>query len=182
MFRVDSLGELRELLVAQPELWSPDPLLLLQEYLPHDPQDRGIVRLEYLGGELLYAMLVSSDGGFNLCPSEICNPLSKPEVVREIEGAGREAPRPAPRFHPYPQVPAEHVETGLRIMRAGGFDVGAVEYLETDDGRVVFYDVNANSNLRAPVAAAFGFDPFERVVDHLEWVLAQERRQGVALA
>jgi hypothetical protein len=27
--------------------------------------------------------------------------------------------------------------------------------------------VNANSNLRAPIAQAFGFDPFARVVDYL---------------
>jgi hypothetical protein len=34
---------------------------------------------------------------------------------------------------------------------------------------VMFYDVNANSNLRPSVAQAFGgFDPFERVVDYLE--------------
>jgi hypothetical protein len=31
----------------------------------------------------------------------------------------------------------------------------------------VFYDINANSNLRAPIGEAFGFDPFERVVDFL---------------
>ena len=31
----------------------------------------------------------------------------------------------------------------------------------------VFYDVNANSNLRPSIAQAFGFDPFERVVDFL---------------
>jgi hypothetical protein len=31
----------------------------------------------------------------------------------------------------------------------------------------VFYDINANSNLRPSVAAEFGFDPFERVVDYL---------------
>ena len=47
-----------------------------------------------------------------------------------------------------------------------GLDVGGIEYLETDDGRRVFYDINANSNLRPWVAAAFGFDPFERVVDY----------------
>ena len=35
------------------------------------------------------------------------------------------------------------------------------------DGRLVFYDINANSNLRAPIGQAFGFDPFERVVDFL---------------
>jgi hypothetical protein len=52
-------------------------------------------------------------------------------------------------------------------MEAGGLDVGGIEYLEADDGRLIFYDINANSNLRAPIARAFGFDPFERVVDFL---------------
>ena len=51
--------------------------------------------------------------------------------------------------------------------RAARLDVGGIEYLETTDGRRVFYDINANSNLRPSVAAAFGFDPFERVVDFL---------------
>ena len=45
--------------------------------------------------------------------------------------------------------------------------MGGIEYLETPGGRRVFYDINANSNLRPSVAAAFGFDPFERVVDYL---------------
>ena len=70
-------------------------------------------------------------------------------------------------FLPYPDVPQEAVETARRIVRAARLDVGGIEYLETDDGRRVFYDINANSNLRPSVAAAFGFDPFERVVDFL---------------
>ena len=54
------------------------------------------------------------------------------------------------------------------LVRAARLDVGGIEYLETLDGRRVFYDINANSNLRPSVAASFGFDPFERVVDFLE--------------
>jgi len=41
----------------------------------------------------------------------------------------------------------------------------------------VFYDINANSNLRPSVAAAFGFDPFERVVDFLVDQLSRARAQ-----
>ena len=70
-------------------------------------------------------------------------------------------------FFPYPDVPPEAVETARRIVHAARLDVGGIEYLDTDDGRRVFYDINANSNLRAPIAQAFGFDPFERVVDFL---------------
>src|SRR6185436_16352648 len=67
-------------------------------------------------------------------------------------------------FHPFLDVPRDAVETAQRIARAAKLDVGGIEYLETPDGRRVFYDINANSNLRPSVAAAFGFDPFERVV------------------
>jgi glutathione synthase/RimK-type ligase-like ATP-grasp enzyme len=74
---------------------------------------------------------------------------------------------PPVEFHPYPEVPAEAVATAKRIVQAVGLDVGGIEYLETTDGRRVFYDINANSNLRPSIGEAFGFDPFERVVDYL---------------
>ena len=61
-------------------------------------------------------------------------------------------------------------------MRAGGLDVGGIEYLETGDGRRMFYDLNANSNLRPAIGRAFGFDPFERVVDFLVGEIAKTRR------
>ncbi len=159
---VESLDEVVAAFDRDPALWLPDNLFLLQEYLPHDP-DEGIVRLEFLGGELLYAMRVKTHGRFNLCPSPVCNP---------DEGTGVcEAPAPVTmppvEFHPYPEVPAEAVAIARRIVQAARLDVGGIEYLETLDGRRVFYDINANSNLRPSVAAAFGFDPFERVADYL---------------
>jgi len=171
MFLLHSPDELRKLLRDQPSLWLPDNLLLLQEYFPVDA-DQGIVRMEFLGGKLLYAMRVVSHGAFNLCPSEACNPESG-------EGSHCEIPAQAPskpvEFYPYRGVPAVAVEIGEKIMASGGLDVGGIEYLEAADGRLMFYDINANSNLRAPIGQAFGFDPFERVVDYL----AQQIEQAI---
>jgi hypothetical protein len=70
-------------------------------------------------------------------------------------------------FHPARNVHGAAVESGKRPMAAGGLDAGGIEYLEAPDGRLIFYDINANSNLRAPIVQAFGFDPFERVADFL---------------
>jgi len=162
MFLLHSPAELVRLLDERPDLWSPDNLLLLQEYFEVD-SSKGIVRMEFLGGEFLYAMRVISHGAFNLCPSETCNPVSGESHCAVPETR----PVPPVEFHPYPDVPAAAVETGKTLMAAGGLDVGGIEYLEAADGRLVFYDINANSNLRAPIAQAFGFDPFERVVDFL---------------
>lgn len=164
MFLLNSADELLRLLREQPSLWLPDNLLLLQEYFPTDPS-HGIVRMEFVGGKLLYAMRVVSNGAFNLCPSEACNPESGGESACAIPA---ETPGKPVEFYPYPEVPADAVAMGEKIMASGGLDVGGIEYLESADGRRIFYDVNANSNLRAPIGQAFGFDPFDRVVDFLE--------------
>jgi glutathione synthase/RimK-type ligase-like ATP-grasp enzyme len=161
---VNSFEEVEAIFRRDPSVWLPDNLFLLQEYLPHDPQ-QGIVRLEFLGSELLYAMRVKTHGRFNLCPSPVCNPEDGEGGFCEVPAPQEDAP--PVEFYAYPDVPREAVQTALRIVRAAKLDVGGIEYLETPDGRRVFYDVNANSNLRPSVAAEFGFDPFERVVDYL---------------
>ena len=166
MYLLHSAEELVRLLRDRPDLWFPDNLLLLQEYFEVDPA-RGIVRMEFLGGELLYAMRVVSHGAFNLCPSEMCNPEGGGSLCDVPHNAPAATATKPVEFHPYPDVPASAVESGKKLMAAGGLDIGGIEYLESSDGRLVFYDINANSNLRAPIGQAFGFDPFERVVDFL---------------
>lgn len=173
---VDSLEQVETLFAREPGLWLPDNLFLLQEYLPHDP-DRGIVRMEFVGGELLYAMRVVTHGRFNLCPSPVCNP-GEGAGACELPAEDAALDVPPVEFHPYPEVPREAVETARRIAHAANLAVGGVEYLDSEDGRRVFYDINANSNLRPSVAAAFGFDPFERVVDFLAGQLPARVRVG----
>ena len=118
-------------------------------------------------------MRVKTHGRFNLCPSPVCNPDDGSGVcgvVEEVAVLGVEALAKAAapvEFYPYREVPADAVATARRIVHATRLDVGGIEYLETPDGRRVFYDINANSNLRPSVAAAFGFDPFDRVVSFL---------------
>ncbi len=164
---VESADELRALLAADPSYWHPDPVLLLQEKLEASPTQDGIVRMEFVGGEFLYAMRVRNTEGFNLCPSEDCNPADGEESVCEVPAG------PPPEFLPFTEVPAEAIAQATRLFRATGFDVGGLEYMETVDGRRVFYDMNANSNLRRPIGEAFGFDPFDRVA---EWLEAELRK------
>ena len=163
MFHAQSIGAIRNLLDSQPDLWLPDNMFLLQEYLNPKSESEGIIRLEYLGGKLLYAMRVVSNGSFNLCPSDYCNPIN--EINFDLN---QNEKKDLVKFFPYPEVPVEMVKIGERIMEAGELDIGAIEYLKTADDRKVVYDINANSNLRTPIGEYFGFDPFKRVVDYLE--------------
>src|SRR5215471_9326926 len=126
MFLLHSPDEFRKLLRVQPSLWLPDNLLLLQEYFPLDAA-KGIVRMEFLGGKLLYAMRVISHGAFNLCPSEVCNPGDGSAGHCEVPAQASVKPV---EFFAYPEVPREAVVSGERIVAAGGLDVGGIEYLE----------------------------------------------------
>ena len=52
-------------------------------------------------------------------------------------------------------------------MNAAGHSTGSVEFLITKDGRMVFYDINSNSNLRESIANEFDKNAFEEVVKFL---------------
>ena len=166
--KLESLDELRAHLDKEgPGIWVPDGVLLLQEYFEHD-HEKGIVRVELLGGELLYAMRVISHGRYNLCPSPVCNPVEGDDGEEHcsIPPPGLESAKPV-EFYAYKDVPRDAVEGAMKIAAAGGIDVGGIEYLDALDGQRVYYDVNANSNLRLSIAEEHGFDPFDRVVDYL---------------
>src|SRR4029079_1948067 len=119
---VESLAQVEAIFRSDPDIWLPDNLFLLQELLPHDP-DRGIVRLEFLDGELLYAMRVKTHGRFNLCPSPVCNPDDGDGTCAAPAGDSSSAPV---EFYPFPDVPAEAVDTARRIVRAARLDVGGI--------------------------------------------------------
>jgi glutathione synthase/RimK-type ligase-like ATP-grasp enzyme len=124
-----------------------DGTALVQEQLP--AEEGSIVRVEILGGELLYAIRIRLlPGSFNLCPADYCELVGLPEPIEAYE--------------PPPQV----VEDARRIVAAAGMDVAGVEYLvNARDGRATFYDVNALSNFVANAPDVIGFDPFVDLVD-----------------
>jgi hypothetical protein len=80
---------------------------------------------------------------------------------------GAPAPKRALQIEAY-TPPAEIVAQAIRLVRAGGLDVGGVEYLVAErDGRHYFYDVNALSNFVTDAPTLLGFDPTARFVDYL---------------
>jgi len=137
---------------------SVDKVLLLQDYVP--ARGGTIVRVETLGGDFLYAIEVESGSGFDLCPADAC--LAAPD-------------RAAIRMTAV-TPPAALVEAAERIARAAGLDVGGVEYLIDDrDGVARFYDINALSNFVANPLDVLGWDPHDRLVDHLEVAIAEAK-------
>ena len=135
-----------------------DQVLLVQDYVP--PRGGTIMRVETLGGRFLYALEVESGGeDFDLCPADAC--LARPGR----KTLAMTAVQPAPAI----------VAAAEAIAHAAGLDVGSVELVIDDrDGVPRFYDINALSNFVARPLGVLGWDPHERLVDHLERALHQK--------
>jgi biotin carboxylase len=169
--RFDTPAALEEAARGGALAFGPDGVALVQEFL--EPADGGIVRVEVLGGEYLYAIKIFRDlaAGFNLCPADIC----RTEPPGGLDLCPADAPRLALRVERHePGRPV--VDAVLALAREARIDVGGVEYLsDRADGHLYFYDVNATSNFVADAPALLGFDPTARFADYILAVAAGAR-------
>jgi len=141
-----------------------DDTALVQEAAPL--RGGGIVRVEVLGGEILYAIRVFPEpGSFNLCPADACQTTGGAELTRNA--CALDAVKNGMRVEAF-DPPAEIRTAVLAIAARTKLDVGGIEYLIDDrDGRPYVYDINALSNFVADAPRVVGLDPFERLVDYL---------------
>jgi D-alanine-D-alanine ligase-like ATP-grasp enzyme len=156
----------------------PDGTGLVQEFL--ETEDGASRRVEFLGDEYLYALRIANEPGqdFNLCPADIC----RVDESAEFDNCVVDAPAKKQLRIDAFEAPAAIVGDVLRIARAGGLDVGGVEYLiSARDGLSYVYDINALSNFVTDAPALVGFDPHARFA---EWLVARararEREEAVA--
>jgi glutathione synthase/RimK-type ligase-like ATP-grasp enzyme len=132
---------------------------LVQEFL--ESEDGAIRRVEFLDGEYLYAIRIANQGSrdFNLCPADICRVEDASEFDTCVIDAAAKRVLEIEAF----DAPARVVSDVLRIARAGGLDVGGIEYLvAARDGLPYFYDINALSNFVTDAERLVGFDPHAR--------------------
>lgn len=185
MRRFDSHDELRASVAdgTMAPILGIDSTAIVQEF--HQARGGSIVRVEALDNQFLYGIRIHNGASqnFNLCPADICQTDAQPAPVAPVAGANDLdfCPADGPVLRQL-QIeatdPPQWVIDGvLAIFRAGGVDVGGVEYLESErDGQIYLYDVNSLSNFVTDAPTLVGFDPFERLVDLIE------RRAGLALA
>jgi hypothetical protein len=161
MRRFDSPEELKAG-VAELDL-GPDGTGLVQEFL--ESKDGTSRRVEFMGGECLYAIRIASEGeDFNLCPADIC----QVQESSEFDNCVVEAPTKKQLRIDAFEAPGEMVNDVLRIARVAGLDVGGVEYLvAARDGLPYVYDINALSNFVTDAPSLVGFDPHARFADWL---------------
>ena len=147
----------------------PDGTGLVQEFL--ESEDGSSRRVEFLGGEYLYAIRIANEPGqdFNLCPADICQVQESAEFDNCVVDAPAKKQLRIDAF----DAPRSIVDEVLRIARVGGLDVGGVEYLvAARDGLPYVYDINALSNFVTDAPSLVGFDPHARFA---EWLVERAR-------
>lgn len=156
----------------------PDGTGLVQEFL--ESEDGTSRRVEFLGGEYLYAIRIANEPGqdFNLCPADICQVQESAEFDNCVVDAPTKKQLRIDAF----EAPRPIVDDVLRIARAGGLDVGGVEYLvAARDGLPYVYDINALSNFVTNAPSLVGFDPHAQFAQWLvDRARAGERETAVA--
>jgi biotin carboxylase len=142
-----------------------DSTALVQEFIP--TEEGKITRVEVLGGCYLYAINVYSTGeSFNLCPADACQTTDGAELERKA--CAIDAPKNGLRVEGT-TPPAQQILDVEQIMKAGGIEIGGIEYMiDSRDGQLYYYDVNALSNFVADAPRVIGFDPFAKLADYLE--------------
>jgi hypothetical protein len=129
--RFDSVEELAAATLEPPV----DGITLVQEYVR--PAQPYITRVEVVGGELVYAITADvARGGFELCPADAC----------ATGGGSLFALREDFDDHPI-------VGRYLEFAHRHGIGIAGFEFIETDDGRLVTYDINTNTNYNPDVEA-----------------------------
>jgi hypothetical protein len=157
--RFDSVAELAAHLDSPS--WDPpvDGITLVQEYVRAAAPF--ITRVEIVGGEFLYALTAdTARGGFELCPADAC------AVPAESVFALRDG-----FAHPV-------VGRYLAFAAAHRIEIAGFEFIESDDGRVLTYDVNTNTNYNPQVDAAAPRSGPRRIARHLRSVLDAEARRA----
>ena len=148
-----------------------DGTLLLQEYVRNETGH--VYRAEFVGGRFLYLLKIDATGGFELCPSDVCEldafcpAVAGGKKFEIVDGV----------------ITSDQIARYERFLRANGIGVAGIEFAIRANGERVVYDVNTNTNYNAEAEAAAGKSGMGAIADYLgrlwreiRWASAETRR------
>ena len=150
---------------------SVDGITLIQEYIRAPAPF--ITRVEFVGGEFLYAVRVDTSLGFELCPADVC------QVGDAFCPVGEEATptASAPRFRILKDFRSPLIETYRLFMAENGIGVCGIEFIEDERGEIYTYDVNTNTNYNPAAEAEAGIHGMRAVAAYLGHELRRLRER-----
>ena len=142
---------------------SPDGTYILQEYI--EPLGQQITRVEIVGGRFLFAMHSSTKGGFELCPSDVCQLKGTQQTgtdVCPIDGSS-ETFRPSDLDATDPLV-----QRYIKLMEGEGINVAGIEFVEDKNGVRYTYDINGTTNYNQVLGQKIGVHGMEEFVQYIK--------------
>jgi hypothetical protein len=154
---------------------SVDGITLIQEYI-RAPEPY-ITRVEFVGGEFLYAVRVDTTLGFELCPADVC------QVGDAFCPVGEQPVPQAPRFRIVKDFRNPLVEKYQRFIGDHGIGIAGIEFIENAAGEIFTYDVNTNTNYNSAAEVEAGVYGMKTVARYLGQELQRlEARQKLSRA
>ena len=151
---------------------SVDGITLIQQYI-RAPEPY-ITRVEFVGGEFLYAVRVDTSLGFELCPADVCQVGDAfCPVGEQSSPVATPAASAAPRFRIVKDFANPIVESYRRFIAANGIGIAGIEFIQDERGEIYTYDVNTNTNYNAAAEAEAGLYGMRAVAAYLGRELRQ---------
>ena len=155
---------------------SVDGITLIQEYI--EAPEPFITRVEFVGGEFLYAVRVDTSLGFELCPADVCQIGDAFCPVGESEPAIA-----APRFRIVQGFTHPIIERYRRFLADNGIGIAGIEFIVDKRGEFYTYDVNTNTNYNGDAEREAGIYGMRAIARYLGRLLqAEQRSRSHALA
>jgi hypothetical protein len=151
---------------------SVDGLMLVQRYIK--APEPFITRVEFIGGQFLYAVRVDTSHGFELCPADAC----------QVEQPSEACPAVAPgdKFQILPCFEHPLIPAWQSFLAANDIGVAGIEFIEDAQGRPYTYDVNTNTNYNPEAEAKDGRRGMQAIALHLKRLLVQHYGSAGRLA
>jgi len=155
---------------------SVDGITLVQEYIRST--EPLITRVEFVGGQFLYAVEVDTSLGFELCPADVC------QVDDRFCPVGETPVPAAPRFRIVEGFADPLIERYQRFIAANGIGIAGIEFIRDASGETYTYDVNTNTNYNSAAEAEAGLYGMRTIAAYLGRELARlyphEAREAIA--
>lgn len=139
---------------------SVDGITLIQEYI-RAPEPY-ITRVEFVGGEFLYAVRVDTSLGFELCPADVC------QIGDAFCPVGDTAPvSVAPRFRIVDDFHDPIIDRFGQFIADNGIGIAGIEFIMNAAGDLYTYDVNTNTNYNSAAEAQAGIYGMRAIARYL---------------
>jgi hypothetical protein len=153
--------------VASPQFEeSRDGVTLIQEYIR--APEPFITRVEFVGGELLYAVRVDTTLGFELCPADACRVGDAMCPVGESAAPAAAAAR----FRIVRGFSSPLVAKYRKLIAENGIGIAGIEFIQDARGTAYTYDINTNTNYNPAAEAEAGLHGMRAIAAYLGRELA----------